>query len=91
MIADKVIIAWLSDVSIANGGSNIPPSRFYRWLSAGVLPRRPRTKEDAAQLLRRIDEARDKALIRRPRGLRGRLPLAAIATTVQLGQVGGAA
>ena len=69
---DKRIAAWLN-VSIAT---------FYRWRKAGLLPRRPQTPDEAREMRRRIDEARDDALNARHDSQQGRTPLHSVAKTL---------
>jgi len=62
---DKRIADWLQ-VSIAT---------YYRWRKAGLLPLRPIAREEAAEMRRRIDAARDYATCARQLGQRGRTSL----------------
>jgi len=68
MLSDKRIAGWLK-ISLAS---------FYRHLAIGLLWRRPRSPEEAKEMLRKIDMARDNATRMRPKGMTGRTPLDAI-------------
>lgn len=72
-LSDKRIADWL-ETSSAN---------FYRWLAIGLLPQRPTSQEEAKEMLRKIDLARDNATRKRPKGLVGRTTLAAIVTEME--------
>ncbi len=68
MTSDKRIADWLN-VSIAT---------LYRWREAGLLPRRPKCREEAEVMRRRIDAAKDDAILARKRGQSGRTSLNAV-------------
>lgn len=68
MLSDKRIAVWL----------NTSSANFYRWLAVGLLPWRPKSQEEAKEMRRKIDLARDNATRKRPKGLVGRTSLAAV-------------
>lgn len=70
---DKRIAAWL--------GISIPT--FYRWRRAGLLPRRPRSVEEAKALLDHVDAARDASPLRRARETTGRPRLEEVASLLR--------
>ena len=69
MVADKRIAEWLS----------ISLPTFYRWRKCRLLTRRPRSVDEAKEMLVRIAAARDSAAFARPNGRFGRTRLDAIA------------
>jgi hypothetical protein len=66
---DKRIANWLG-LSIQG---------FYRWRHAGLLPRRPRSAQEAHAMLEKIAAARDAALLGRPPNRIGRTSLEEVA------------
>ena len=68
-IRDRRIADWLG----------VSEATYYRWRLAGLLPRRPMSREDAKEIRARIDAARDIAAFFRPCGRLGRTGLDAVA------------
>jgi predicted site-specific integrase-resolvase len=72
---DKRIAEWLG-VSLAT---------YYRWRGAGLLPRRPKSVEEAREMRAGIDAARDQAAFGRSSRRSGRTGLEAVAHVLGLG------
>lgn len=72
-VNDKRIAGWLY----------ISLPTLYRWRTAGLLPRNPRTHHEAQERLARIGIAREKAIFSRIPGKPGRTSLSAIAALLE--------
>lgn len=70
---DKRIASWLQTSQ----------ATFYRWLKAGLLPRRPKTQEEAQEMRKKIDLARDRATRMRPNGMSGRTSIDAVISALK--------
>ena len=67
-MSDKQIVGWLQT----------SPATFYRWLRLGLIPRRPRSPEEAQGMLCKIYLAKDHATRMRPNGMSGRTSINAV-------------
>ena len=67
-VNDKRIAAWLG----------VSSATYYRWREAGILAQCPKSREEAEEMRRRIDDAREAAALARKRGLRGRTSLCSL-------------
>lgn len=72
-MSDKQIVSWLQT----------SPATFYRWLKLGLIPRRPRSLEEAQEMLCKIYLAKDHATCTRPNGMSGRTSINAVVNALR--------
>lgn len=72
-MSDKQIVGWLET----------SPATFYRWLKLGLIPQRPRSLDEAQEMLFKIYLAKDHATRMRPNGMPGRTSIEAVISALK--------